>query len=95
MVVILFITGVITFGVPATVAVLVSLASKGEDSAWSLNGPPQSGLQAAARRVVGFHGPVRQPASIPLTGAHERISEYDDVLSASRVGRSWPVLASR
>jgi hypothetical protein len=95
MVVMLFVTGAITFGVPATAALLVSLASRGEDSALSLNGPPQSGLQAAARRIVGFHGPARQPAGRDLTGAHERISEYDDALSPSRTERSWPLLTSR
>jgi hypothetical protein len=35
--------------------VLVSLASRHEDSAHSLAGRPSGAMEAAARRVVGFH----------------------------------------
>lgn len=93
--VMLIVIGAITFGVPATVAVLVSVASRREDAAKSLCDPPRTALEAAARRIVAFHGPVVQPAGAHLTGEHERIWDYDDILAPSGNERSWPLLASR
>ena len=47
---------VVAVSVPLASVVLVSLASKREDSAQSLSGRPRGPLEAAARRMVGFHG---------------------------------------
>jgi hypothetical protein len=70
---------IITLGVIAVVVVippiiavaLVSLASRREDSAWTLAGPAPSPVQAAARHIVGFHAQgIRHPQ---LTGdSHSR-----------------------
>lgn len=55
MIILLVIAG-IAVCVPIGCAVLVSLASRREDSAHSLAGRPSGAMEAAARRVVGFHG---------------------------------------
>jgi hypothetical protein len=55
MIILLVIAGVAVC-VPIGCAVLVSLASRREDSAHSLAGRPSGAMEAAARRVVGFHG---------------------------------------
>ncbi len=41
---------------PILAVVLVTMASRREESAWSLHRPAQGVMQAAARRIVGFHG---------------------------------------
>jgi len=55
MVVLLFVIGSVAASTPLVAAVLVSFASRDEDSAWTLGGPPSGPLQAAARRIVAFH----------------------------------------
>jgi hypothetical protein len=55
MIILLVIAGIVVC-VPIGCAVLVSLASRREDSAHSLAGRPSGAMEAAARRVVGFHG---------------------------------------
>jgi hypothetical protein len=54
--IILLVIGGIAVCVPIGCAVLVSLASRREDAAHSLAGRPSGAMEAAARRVVGFHG---------------------------------------
>jgi hypothetical protein len=56
---------VVSASVPLAGVVLVSLASKREDSARSLGGRPAGPLEAAARRMVGFHsdGVARRPGA--------------------------------
>jgi hypothetical protein len=44
----------ITVSVPIVAAGLVAVASRREDSAWSLDGPAPGPVAAAARRVVAF-----------------------------------------
>jgi hypothetical protein len=44
----------VVVSMPIVATVIVAIASSREDSARSLGGPPQSALQATARRVVDF-----------------------------------------
>jgi len=55
MAIILIVAAGIVLSVPIAAALLVALASRREDSAWSLNQPPPGPVTAAARRLVGFH----------------------------------------
>jgi hypothetical protein len=41
--------------IPIVMAVLVAVASRREDSQWTLAEPEPAPLQAIARRIVGFH----------------------------------------
>ena len=54
MIVALFIIAVVV-SMPIVAVVLVSLASRREDSAWSLGTPADGRVQATARRIVDFH----------------------------------------
>jgi hypothetical protein len=40
---------------PMAAIVVVSIASRREDAAWSLGGPARGPVQAAARRLLDFH----------------------------------------
>lgn len=90
LVVLLFVIGAVV-AAPIVAAAVVSVASRGEDAAWTLSGPPAGPVQAAARRIVAFHGPrVDWPAeSIDEAVARER----------ALVGTAWqpevPVDSSR
>jgi hypothetical protein len=57
---------------PLAAVVLVSLGSRREDSAHSLAGGPSGALEAAARRLVGFHGDgvARKSSRRGAAGAH-------------------------
>ena len=55
MIVTLMVTAAVVFTPLAFVIALVSLASRHEDSAWTLTGPASGPLQAAARHVFGFY----------------------------------------
>jgi hypothetical protein len=55
MVVVLFVVVAVVVSGPVVAAGLVSVASRREDSAWTLGGPPTGLVQTAARRIVGFH----------------------------------------
>ena len=75
MVVLLILIGAVAFGVPVFATLLVSVASRREDSVWTLGGPPPSLVQAAARRIVAFHGQDiewPQPQGLGRTPQHER-----------------------
>lgn len=48
-------------GAPLIAAVLVSIASRREDRAWSLDGPPRGPVQSLSRRIVDFHSEGQYP----------------------------------
>lgn len=51
----LFILAAIVVAAPIAAAVLVSLASNGEDRRWTLTRPASGPVESAARRIVGYH----------------------------------------
>jgi hypothetical protein len=63
---------------PLAAVVMVSLGSRREDSAHSLGDGPSGALEAAARRLVGFHGDgmARLSSSRGGTGAYRDAGGY-------------------
>jgi hypothetical protein len=55
MIVFLFVVAAVAVSGPVVAAVLVSVASRREDSAWTLGGSATGLARATARRIVGFH----------------------------------------
>ncbi len=54
MIAVVLVLAAVVVSAPMAAALLVSVASRREDAAWSLGKPPRSWLEAAARRVVAF-----------------------------------------
>jgi len=54
MIIAIFIIAVVV-SMPIVAVVLVSMASRREEMAWSLGDPAPGAVQAAARRIVDFH----------------------------------------
>ena len=76
-------------GAPLGAIVLVSVASRREDRAWSLAGQPRGPVQAAARRILACRcdGQVPRPRSRTLAGPASG--------TATRAGQSPRPAASR
>ena len=55
MIIALFVIIAAVVSMPVAAVVVVSLASRREDAAWSLGESAQGGVQAAARRLLDFH----------------------------------------
>jgi hypothetical protein len=74
--IILLVIVVAAVGASLAAVVMVSLGSRREDSAHSLASGPSGALEAAARRLVGFHGDgVARPSSRRgAAGAHRGTS---------------------
>jgi hypothetical protein len=53
MIIALFVIAVVV-SMPIAAVVVVSMASRREESAWSLGGPARGQVQAAARRILDF-----------------------------------------
>src|SRR5262249_55973186 len=68
-------------GAPIAGFVIVSIASRCEDSKWSLGGPPPGLIQAAARRILNFHSDDRADGS--LLG--REVLEHQGVLGRDKV----------
>jgi hypothetical protein len=95
MVVLLIVIGSATVGVPVVATVLVSVASRHEDSAWTLGGPPPSLVQAAARRIVAFHGQDTewpQPQGLGQARQRERMPGCQEGRSPSQDDKSTRLL---
>jgi len=82
---------------PAVAFVLVSVASRREDAAWSLGRPAQGWVQSAARRIVDFHSeepcwPVpknhgqvrREVPALPVAGGSEGSREVEPAKASIR-----------
>lgn len=77
---VLFIIVALAASAPIVAAVLVSIASRLEDSNWTLGDPKVGQVQLIARRIVGFHtdincqrqSPERTPA--PSDGSARSLS---------------------
>jgi len=83
MVIVLFVVAAALTGVPIIVVVLVSVASRREDYAWTLAGLAPGTVQAAARRVLGLqsrgigwlqHAGTGATRTIPRSADQQRIS---------------------
>jgi hypothetical protein len=70
--IILLVIVVAAVGASLAAVVMVSLGSRREDSAHSLASGPSGALEAAARRLVGFHsdGVAHQSGRRGAAGAH-------------------------
>jgi hypothetical protein len=64
MIILIAVVVVVVVSAPLVGVVLVSLASRREDSAHSLAGRPSGTLESAARRLVGFHGDTAARRSV-------------------------------
>jgi hypothetical protein len=69
--IILLVLAIAAVATPMAGVLLVSLASRREDAAFSLSRQPTGALQAATRRLLNFHGdgPGARPAGLGGTGA--------------------------
>jgi hypothetical protein len=69
--IILLVIAIVAVAAPVTGVLLVSLASRREDAAFSLGREPTGALQSATRRLLNFHadGAGRHPAGRGGTGA--------------------------
>lgn len=57
MIIVMLVIGIVV-STPIVATVVVSVASRREDKAWSLHDPAQGVVQTAARRIVDFHSEV-------------------------------------
>ena len=73
-------------GLPIVATVVVSIASRREDAAWSLGQPPQGMVQAAARRVLDFS------TECPSLQLSKTCSQARPAASAPRLVAEGPVL---
>lgn len=52
---VLFGIAAVVVSAPIVAAGIVAVGSRREDRGWTLGGPPPAPVEAAARRIVGFH----------------------------------------
>jgi hypothetical protein len=85
--IILLVLGALVVSAPVAAAVLVTYASRREESAYSLCSRPRNKLQAAARRLLGFQpydGPTRTRHRVPRPRNPEDDRDQDRPLAARR-----------
>ncbi len=85
--VVLFAALAVICGIPFVAAGIVSVASKREDAAWSLDRPARTPIEAAARRIVDFRTELtRLPVTKEQALARTRPARAD----GERVGAGAP-----
>ncbi len=96
---VLLVLGLAVAGLPIAATLLVTIASKREDSQWTLSGPPPGLMQAAARRLLAFRSEVgwaqsrRQPAPpwTAMTASQgTRLQLLDTVAAIQHASRPRP-----
>src|SRR5215469_14188224 len=89
MIIALFIIAALA-SVPIAATVVVSIASRREDAAWSLGGPAPGAVQAAARRLLDFH--TEDPAW-PVPKSYSPVRPMTPALRSVGHGSYEPVSA--
>jgi hypothetical protein len=90
MIILLTLIAIVITGVPLAAAVLVTVASRREESARSIAGRAPGPLERAARRLLAFQATgIGRPAGRPRPrprphGAYE-LATYDDLVPAGKV----------
>lgn len=96
MAIVLIVVVGIVISVPIVAAGLVAVASRREDSAWSLSGAPSGPVTAAARRVVGFRArAIDWPCPQNRAPVHHRVPAGGRVRSPLPANPHRPVADSR
>jgi hypothetical protein len=85
MIIAMLVIGVVV-SMPIVATVIVSVASRREDKAWSLRDPAHGVVQDAARRIVDFHSESR---GWPLSSSYGQVRRsYGQVRSSAPAPRS-------
>jgi hypothetical protein len=96
MIVLLIAISAVAISAPVVAAVLVSMASRYEDAAWTLGDQPPGRICAAGRRLVDFHTRgIEWPQPDDRAWAREREPQWEDFQSPEQVEPEWALPAAR